>query len=60
MYHITLAFTLPADIYFISPTIVGINAIMVGILLRSKMFYSVLYFSMALLANLADYKITGF
>lgn len=60
MYYITLAFTLPADIYFIRTTIVAIHAIMVGILITSKMFYSVLYLSMALLTNIVDYKITGF
>lgn len=59
VYYITLARTFPEDIYFIRPTTVGINVVTAGILLRSKMFYSVLYFSTALLTNL-EYKITGF
>lgn len=59
VYYITLARTFPVDIYFIRPTTVGIIVVTAGILLRSKMFYSVLYFSTALLTNL-EYKITGF
>lgn len=59
MYYIKLALTCPADIYFIRPTTVGINGITVGIFLKCKMFYSLLYLSTALLTNLEDYKITG-
>jgi len=33
---------------------------MVGILLRSKLVYFVLYLSTTLLINLVDYKSTGF
>lgn len=54
MYYITLAFTLPADIYFIS----WYKCHNGGHL--SKMFYSVLYFNMTLLTNLLDCKITWF